>query len=187
MMHDREIIGLYWRRDEDAIRATEEKYGPRCTSIACSILERREDAEECVSDTWLHAWNAMPPQWPEFLGAFLGKITRNLSFNRWRSITAQKRGGGELMLVLHELEECVKGERSAEEELEQRELIHCIEEFLDTLSRRERELFLDRYWYVRPVEEMARERNMTKNHVSVILSRLRAKLRRQLEERGIEL
>ena len=93
-MEDQEIIRLYWDRDEAAIGATDEKYGAYCTAIALNILHRREDAEECVSDTYLRAWNAMPPQRPGRLSVFLGKITRNLSFSRYRVLYARKRGGG---------------------------------------------------------------------------------------------
>lgn len=185
-MEDHEIIQLYWDRDEAAIGATDEKYGAYCTAIARNILPSPEDAEECVSDTWLHAWNAMPPQWPNILSAFLGRITRNLSFNRCRFTHAQKRFGGELPLVLEELEECVSSGETPEEALDRRALVEALESFLDTLPPSKRELFVDRYWYARSVGEIAKRRHMTENHVSVTLSRLRGKLRRHLTERGIE-
>lgn len=185
-MEDHEIIRLYWDRDETAIRATDEKYGAYCTAIARNILASREDAEECVSDTWLRAWNAMPPQRPNILSAFLGRITRNLSFNRCRFHTAQKRHGGELPLILEELEECVSGGETPEEALDRKALTQAIERFLDTLPPVKRSIFVDRYWYARSVSEIARRRHMTENHVSVTLSRLRQKLRRHLMERGIE-
>lgn len=108
-MEDSRIVELYWKRDADAIPATSEKYGGYCASIAQNILGNEEDAEECVNDTWLGAWNSMPPHRPSVLQAFLGKITRNLSFNRHRRDRAEKRGGGELPLVLDELGECVSG------------------------------------------------------------------------------
>lgn len=186
MMEDNEIIRLYWDRDEAAIGATDEKYGAYCTAIACNILTSPEDAEECVSDTWLHAWNAMPPQHPNILSAFLGRITRNLSFNRYRFTHARKRHTGELPLVLEELEECVSGGETPEEALDRKALVEAVESFLDTLPPSGRAIFVDRYWYARSVGEIAQRSRMTENHVSVTLSRLRQKLRRHLTERGIE-
>ena len=106
-MEDSAIIDLYWAREERALSETDTKYGGYCRSIAHNILKNREDSEECVSDTWLHAWNAMPPQRPSILSSFLGRITRNLSFDRCRRQNAEKRGGGSLPLALDELSECV--------------------------------------------------------------------------------
>ena len=185
-MEDQEIIRLYWDRDEAAIGATDEKYGAYCTAIALNILHRREDAEECVSDTYLRAWNAMPPQRPGRLGAFLGKITRNLSFSRYRVLYARKRGGGELPLILDELGQCVSGRGSVEEELDRRALTEAIESFLDALPPEKRALFLGRDWYAESVGALATRRGMTENSVSAALFRLRRQLRRHLEERGIE-
>ena len=106
-MSDEDIIALYFARDEQALAKTDAKYGPYCFALAHSILPSREDAEETVSDTYLKAWQAIPPKRPSVLRLFLAKITRNLAFSRWRSMTAQKRGGGELPLVLEELEDCI--------------------------------------------------------------------------------
>ena len=185
-MEDHEIIQLYWDRDEAAIDATDEKYGAYCTAIARNSLPSPQDAEECVSDTWLHAWNAMPPQWPRRLAAFLGRITRNLSFNRCRYSRAQRRFGGELPLILEELGECVSGGETPEETLDRMALMEAIEGFLDTLPEQKRDMFVDRYWYAESIGQIAKRRRMTENHVSVTLSRLRGKLRRHLMERGIE-
>ena len=102
-MEDSAIIDLYWAREERALSETDAKYGGYCRSIAHNILKNREDSEECVSDTWLHAWNAMPPQRPSILSSFLGRITRNLSFDRCRRQNAEKRGGGSLPLALDEM------------------------------------------------------------------------------------
>ena len=122
-MEDSAIIDLYWAREERALSETDAKYGGYCRSIAHNILKNREDSEECVSDTWLHAWNAMPPQRPSILSSFLGRITRNLSFDRCRRQNAEKRGGGSLPLALDELSECVPAPGRVEQALEARELI----------------------------------------------------------------
>ena len=113
-MDDAQIVRLYWDRDERAISATAEKYGNYCAAIARNILSSNEDAEECVNDTYLHAWNSMPPRRPNILSAFLGKLTRNLSLNRYHRNTANKRGGTEVPLVLEEIAELVSGAGSAE-------------------------------------------------------------------------
>ena len=185
-MNDYEIIQLYWDRDEAAIERTKESYGPYCTSIAQNILKDPRDTEECVSDTWLRAWNAMPPQWPRILPAVLGTITRNLSFQRFRARRAEKRGGGEMELVLEELEECVSGAESAESEAEKRELLSAVHDFLSVLSAQKRGIFLCRYWYAEPLEQIARRYGTTRGNVSVQLHRMRTALRAHLLERGYE-
>lgn len=182
-MEDTAIISLYWERDPEAIGATDAKYGGYCRTIAGNILKNREDAEECVNDTWLAAWNAMPPQRPSILSAFLGKITRNLSFDRWRSRRADKRGGGEVELVLEELEDCVSGE-SAEEALDRQGLVQAIDDFLSSLPEDRRSMFLLRYWYALPVGEIAGRLGTREGNVSAALHRLRKKLRAFLLERG---
>ena len=185
-MDDHQIIQLYWDRSESAIRETDQKYGGYCAAIARNILGNSQDAEECLSDTYLHAWNAMPPQWPKRLAAFLGRIVRNLSFDRYRYLHAQKRFGGEVPLILEELGECVSGAETPEEALDRKALAEAIERFLDTLPEPKREIFLDRYWYAESIGQIAKRHRMTENYVSVTLSRLRGKLRRHLMERGIE-
>ena len=182
-MEDREIVELYWRRNPDAIQATALRYGGYCKAIARNILGSDQDAEECVNDTWLNAWNAIPPGRPRVLSAYLGKITRNLSFDRFRYRRAGKRGG-ELALVLEELGECVSGGESPEGALEARELGRTINDFLDTLPPEKCRLFLCRYWYALPVSEIAERFGRTEGSVSVTLHRLREKLRSYLTERG---
>ena len=154
-MEDSAIIDLYWAREERALSETDAKYGGYCRSIAHNILKNREDSEECVSDTWLHAWNAMPPQRPSILSSFLGRITRNLSFDRCRRQNAEKRGGGSLPLALDELSECVPAPGRVEQALEARELAEAIDRFLRTLPERECSIFLRRYWYVDSVQDIA--------------------------------
>ena len=183
-MEEQQIIQLYWDRNQHAIDATTEKYGAYCHTIAMHILDNREDAEECVNDTWLHAWNAMPPHHPSVLATFLGKITRNLSFNRYQQRSAAKRGSGQLPLVLYELADCVSGAETPEQALDRQALIAAINDFLTGLPPRHRQIFLRRYWYADTISDIARRHGMTENHTSVILRRLRLKLRNELTERG---
>ena len=183
-MEDERIIRLYWDRDERAISVTAEKYGGYCAAIANNILGNHEDAEECVNDTYQRAWNAMPPHWPAILSAFLGKITRNLSLNRKKKRGAEKRGNGEIPLVWEELEEVVSGVERAEQALDREELAAAINAFLAELPVEKRRIFLLRYWYWEKIPEIASRVGKTENHVSVILSRLRAKLRMKLEKGG---
>ena len=125
-MEDRQIVDLYWSRSEEAISQTQAKYGRYCYKIAYNILGNKEDSEESVSDTYLDAWNAIPPHRPTLLSSFLGKITRRISIDRWRARTAGKRGGSETDLALEELEWCVSGSRSLEDELDRKELIRAL-------------------------------------------------------------
>lgn len=186
-MDDIQIVQLYWDRDEQAIPATSAKYENYCIAIAMNILGSPEDAEECVNDTYLNAWNAMPPHRPHVLSAFLGKITRNLSLNKYRQIHAEKRGGGRLPQVLDELAECVSGTVTVEQEADRRELIKAINSFLGTLSPAKRSIFVCRYWYLDSISDIASRFGMTANHVSVTLNRLRTSLRNHLTERGFEI
>lgn len=186
-MEDAKIVQLYWDRDEQAIPATSDKYGSYCASIARNILGNAEDAEECVNDTYLHAWNAMPPHRPKMLSTFLGKLTRNLSLNRCRHNDAEKRGGGQRAAVLDELAELVSGGGEPEQEIDRRELLETINAFLDGLPRDKRRIFVCRYWYFDSVSEIAARFGLTENRVSVTLSRLRRKLRDHLSERGFML
>ena len=186
-MEDSRIIELYWSRDEGAIAATSEKYGAYCRSVAMNILRSAEDAEECVSDTWLGAWNSIPPKRPSVLRTFLGRITRNLSFNKYKRDRAEKRGGGEISAVLDELAECVSGSESPEQELARSELAAEINGFLGALPLKKRSIFVSRYWYAESVSDIAKRCGMSETNVSVTLNRLRAQLREHLTERGYEI
>ena len=183
-MEDSQIISLYWQRNADAIKETNIKYGSYCYAIAYNILCNAEDSEECVNDTWLSAWNAMPPQKPCKLQMFLAKITRNLSFNRFHARSAQKRGGGEIILVLEELAECLAGDKNVEREYEAKELAQCIRLFIRALPEREGNVFVRRYFFTEPVWEIAKRYNLTENNVTVILSRTRKKLKKHLTKEG---
>ncbi len=184
-MEDSKIVQLYFDRDESAILHTQEKYGAYCTSIAKNILGCAEDAEECVNDTYIKAWNSIPPHRPGVLSTFLGKITRNLSFNRYKQNTAQKRGGSDIPVILDELEECVASTTNGvENETDYKELVKTIDDFLSSLSQEKRNIFVCRYWYNESVSKIAKEYGMKENAVSMTLHRLRAKLKDALVERG---
>ena len=186
-MEDKKIVELYWQRNEAAITETSAKYGNYCTAIAMNILGSAQDAEECVNDTYINVWNTVPPERPNALKTFLGRITRNISFNRYKHSRAEKRGGGETAAVLHELEECVSDNASVEAELDRRETAKVIDGFLDTLPEKKRDIFVLRYWYGESVMKIARRFGMKESAVSMVLSRLRMKLREHLLERGIEI
>ena len=186
-MDDSKIVQLYWDRDEQAIPATSDKYGTYCISIAQNILGNQEDAEECVNDTYMSAWNSMPPHRPKILSVFLGKITRNLSLNRYKQNTASKRGGREVPVVLDEIAELVSDTGSVEQEVDRKELVKAIDAFLDRLPTDKRSIFICRYWYFDSVSKIAARFGMTENHVSVTLNRLRVKLHNDLLERGFDL
>lgn len=186
-MDDHGIIQLYWDRDDQAIRETSEKYGRYCRSIARNILGNDEDAEECVNDTYWNAWNAMPEHWPEQLSTFLGKITRNLSFNRYKRGHAEKRGGGEITLVLDELAGCVSDVDDVEQAVDRRELAKAINSFVRGLSPEKRHLFVRRYWYADSVSKIAADYGRPPGSVSKMLERTRKQLKTYLTERGFEL
>lgn len=177
---DRAIIDLYFARDETAIRLSQDRYGDYCMSVALYILRDRMDAEECVNDTWLRAWRAIPPTRPVSLRAFLAKITRNLSLDRWDRHHAAKRKG-ELAKAMDELYEaaCVPDEA-------ENRLPGLFDEFLSGLPARERIIFVRRYWYGMSAEEIAAGLNTTRNAVWMQLSRTRNRFRTFLNERGYQ-
>ena len=183
-MEDSRIIELYWTRSEQAISESASKYGGYCRSIAYNILRNAEDAEESVSDTWLDAWNAMPPHRPNVLSAFLGKITRRVSIDRWRAKNAEKRGGTELTLALTELEECVAGTGDVEDEVVQGELEKVFHAFLAELPVTERRVFLCRYWYLESIRTISGRFGFSESKVTSMLRRTRLKLRARLTKEG---
>lgn len=183
-MDDLAIVQLYFDRSETAITETDKKYGPYCYTIAYNILANKEDAEESVSDTYLAAWNAMPPRRPSILSTFLGKITRRLSIDRWRTRTAYKRGGGEIPLALDELSECVSGGETPEQTVMRRQMALAFNRFLQALPETERSVFLCRYWYLDPIADIAAHFGFTESKVNSMLHRTRAKLRSMLQKEG---
>ena len=182
-MEDQGIVELFFDRSEQAIVETDKKYGGYCYAIAYNILACREDSEESVSDTYLTAWNTIPPRKPNFLNAFLGKITRHISIDRWRKQNAQKRGGKEMILALDELGECVAAQ-GLEAELSQRELARVLNSFLTALPETERNVFLCRYWYLDSIEAIVKITGFSQSKVTSMLHRTRGKLRKKLNEEG---
>lgn len=182
-MEDQGIIDLFFDRSEQAIVETDKKYGGYCYAIAYNILSSREDSEESVNDTYLTAWNTIPPRRPRLLNAFLGKITRHISIDRFRRLRAQKRGGKEMILALEELGECVAAQ-SLEAEISQRELARSLNDFLAALPETERNVFLCRYWYMDSIEAIAKITGFSQSKVASMLHRSRGKLRKKLSEEG---
>lgn len=184
-MEDSQIIDLYWARSEQAVQETDTKYGGYCRAIAHNILKSFEDSEECVADTWLRAWNAMPPQRPSVLSAFLGRITRNLSLDRYKAARAEKRGGDSFPAALDELSECVPAMGGVEQTMDERELGRAIDRFLRTVSEKQCSLFLRRYWYAESISQIAARYSMKENTVKSVLFRTREQLRAFLQKEGI--
>lgn len=181
-LNDEKIVSMYLARDEKAISASSDKYGKYCFAVANNILGNDEDSRECVNDTWLRAWNSIPPAKPSVLKLFLAKITRNLAFDRYKKSHAQKRG--EFEALLGELEECILSVTDTESEYSQKELGETITAFLSSLSSRERDIFAGRYYFGFSVRQIAKKRLMSENSVSAVLSRTRKKLKAYLCEKG---
>ncbi len=186
-MEDRQIVDLYWARSEKAIAETANKYGRYCYSIAYHILQCKEDSEECVNDTYMNAWNAMPDQRPNRLAAFLGRITRNLSLNRWEKESAEKRGGGQVPLVLEELQECLPAVNRTEQIADDIVLVEILNRFLASQSGERRKIFLQRYWFMRSISEIAVDCAVTESKVKMSLLRSRNELKQMLEKEGVDI
>lgn len=184
-MKERQIVALYWERNPRALLESQRQYGGYCYQIAWNVLENREDSDECVNDTWMRAWNAMPPQRPSRLSLFLGRITRNLALDRWREKRAERRGSGRTALALEELSECLTKGDSTWQEVEAHELTEAVSRFLETLPAPDRQLFLGRYWYCRSIGELSAIFSLRESAVKTRLFRLRGKLREFLEKEGI--
>lgn len=184
-MDDKGILDLYWSRSERAISETAGKYGAYCYTIANNILSSREDAEESVNDTYLAAWNSMPPKRPSCLPAFLGKITRYISLDRWKQRSRLKRGGGEVTLCLEELEGCLSGKESLEDALIRKETLASVNRFLAALPETERKVFLRRYWYLDPVAQIAERFGFSQSKVHSMLHRTREKLGKHLKKEEV--
>lgn len=183
-MEDAHIVDLYWARSETAVAETAKKYGTYCYSIAHAILTNAEDAEESVNDTWLDAWNSMPPHRPAILATFLGKITRRIAIDRWRARSAEKRGGGELALALSELTDCIPSGKTVEQEVADAELEAAINRFVLSLPLTRRRVFLCRYWYLDSIAAIAKQFGLSQSSVKVLLHRTRKALRTYLEREG---
>lgn len=185
-MDDSRIIELYFARSEEAIKETDRKYGAFCRKIAMNVLRNREDAEECVNDTWHQAWKNIPPQRPDQLKIWLGRVVRNCAINLWNHNHRQKRYAG-MEIMLDELEECVAAEDTVETILEDEELGKVISDWLRTLSPKDRAIFIRRYWNGEEVRKLAAEFGMTANHAAQKMHRLRQSLKAYLVKEGITL
>lgn len=185
-MEDNMIIDLYWARNEQAIEESKRKYDRALTKISYNILNSPEDSEECVSDTYVKAWNAIPPDKPFSLFAYLGRITRNISINLWHKNHAEKRNGAGDVL-LSELEECIPSNNSTEQTVEVNELSRIISDWLFSLSKRDRLLFIRRYWYGDSIDDLSKSFAQSKSAVSGRLFRMRNKLKLKLEKEGISI
>lgn len=184
-MDDSGIVKLYFARSEQAIHETDAKYGKYCYAIAYNILANREDSEESVNDTYLSVWDAIPPKRPVSLAPFLGKIVRHISIDMWRKKGATKRGGGEMPLVLEELQECISGGESPEKQYEEKALARRVTAFVSGLPQTERRVFVCRYWYLDSAAEIARRFGFSESKVNSMLHRIRKKLKKCLEQEGI--
>lgn len=184
-MDDHQIVELYWNRSEQAISQTDQKYGRYCYGIAYNILANQEDAEESVNDTYMAAWDAIPPRRPSVLATFLGKITRHISIDRWRSRSAYKRGGGQITVALEELEECIPSGQTVEQEYGKKELLAAYNRFIEKLPATERSVFLRRYWYLDSIGDIALQYGFSESKVKSMLHRTRQKLRSCLAQEGL--
>ncbi len=183
-MQDSEIVALYFKRDEAALVQTANKYGDMCKAVSMRILNDSRDAEECVSDTYLAAWNSIPPQKPRSLGAFLCRVVRNISVSRLRKDTAEKRGGGEGTLLLEELDECLS-DQSAEEKYIESETVSAINGFLKKLPKLQRDIFVLRYYHGYGYSRISDATGYEENNVRAILSNVRKKLKEYLSKEGL--
>lgn len=184
-MDDIAIVNLYWDRSENAISETAAKYGKYCHTISYNILASVDDADECVNDTYLKAWNSMPNHRPSHLAPYLAKLTRWLSLNRLREVNSLKRGGGELPAVLDELADTLDSGIDTEKEIEIRELNRAVQNMLDCLNKTERDVFLGRYWFAASISEIAEKSGFTESKIKSMLHRTRKKLLTQLKEDGL--
>lgn len=184
-MDDKEIIDLYWARDEEAIRETSLKYGRLCAYIAGNILANKEDSEECVNDTYFAVWNAIPDKRPNKFLAFIGKITRNLALKKYEYVAAAKRSPSAVM-SLDELGDCVSGRESVESEIENRQIESAIDDFLWQQDEMKRNIFIRRYWYFESIESICKRTGFGQSKVKSMLFEMRRKLRSYLEGEGIQ-
>ena len=182
-MTDNEIVELFFARSENAIKLISEKYHAYCYSISFQILSNKEDCEECVNDTWMKAWNAMPDARPSILSAFLGSITRNICLDRYRKIHTAKRGSGQVDFIFDELLDLTDGKEPLHY-IEEKELADSINRFLKNLPKEHRIIFVRRYWYMDPIAEIARRCMCTESKIKTVLFRIRGKLMEHLKMEG---
>lgn len=184
-MDDSKIIELFHARSEQAIMELSRKYGAVCIKIAKNVLNNKLDAEECVNDAYLGAWNTIPPQNPNPLLTYISRIVRNLSIKKYHSNTSVKRNSF-YDVALDELENCISSDNTVESELSAKELAQMIDDFLDTLDKENRVMFVRRYWYSDSISDIAARFHTSNNNISVRLSRTREKLKNYLKKEGVE-
>ena len=182
---DKELLALFQARDQKALAETEKRFGGYCYTVAYNILGNAQDAEECVNDTLMRVWEAIPPAQPDDLYAYIAAITRNLARNRYKHLHVQKRGGAESELALDELVQMPASGESVEEQVDARGLGVALNRFLSTLPEKQRIMFVRRYWYGMPVNEVAAEQHLPKGTVTVTLMRIRKKLQSYLQKEGL--
>ena len=183
-MEDREIVELYWQRDEDAIRETEKKYGRFLSAIAYNVLYDAEDCRECLNDTYLAAWNSMPDKRPEKLSAYLGRIIRQIAIDRYRKLNSEKRAGSQYTQSLDEWAEILPDKAEPETELAERELSAAVGAFVRGLSPVQRRAFLGRYYYFDPVKTVAAYCGVSEAGLKSQLFRIRRRLKQYLKDEG---
>ena len=185
-MQDEKIVALYFERNELAIKMSAENYGSYCRKIAMNILSSPEDSEECVNDTWYQAWRSIPPQRPNSLSAYLGRITRNCAISKYRANRAMKRSDG-MTILLSELEDCIPSQSSIEQDLDEKHLSECINNWLKAIPSDDRILFVRRYWFGDTVKSLAKESGLSQNQMSWRMFKLRERLKKELEKEGISI
>lgn len=186
-MEDSQIVDLYWERSELALKKTAEKYGKLCFSVAYNILNNHEDSEECVNDTYLEAWEAIPPQKPNILSAFLAKITRNNALNRIRFLKRKKRRNGQTDILLSELEDCLPSNKSAEDKFDEAYVADIISKYLSSVSKSKAAIFVYRYFFCCSIEELSAKTGYSQSKIASMLFRMRGELKNQLEKGGVKI
>lgn len=184
-MDDLEIVSMFLLRNEQAVQNAQNRYGAYCRTIAMRILANEDDAAECVNDVWLAAWNSIPPNEPERLSTYLGKLTRNIAIDKVRSDRAAKRCTGEYALSLDELAEVLPDQRTTEKEIQGKELERAVSTFVQTLPEVQQRVFLCRYWYFDPISEIAKRFGFSDSKVKSLLHRVRGKLKVYLKQEGL--
>lgn len=186
-MKDTDIIELYWKRSENAIKETSVKYGKYCLKIALNILNNDKDSEECVNDTYFKIWNNIPPQRPDNFMAYIGRITRNTALDKYKSISRKKRSNGQTEAVLEELTNCIPSCNNTENIADNMVLTDVFNSFLSSLPTETRKIFMRRYWYMSSIKEIARDFNYSESKVKMLLLRARNELRTLLEKEGLNI
>lgn len=186
-MDDRHIVELFLERSEEAILQTDIKYGRYCHRVAFNVLGNNEDSEECVNDAYMRVWNSIPPNEPDSLSAYVGKVTRNIALDKLRQKNSDKRGNGEVPVLLDELAECLSGADEYERRMDSEEIVNALNSFLEGLSATERGVFMRRYWMAEPIADVAERYDISVSKTTTMLFRLRGRLKKHFMKEGISL